>query len=72
MVPCVLFQPKTATPGEDRAAAEALVSSLDSKIQADIEALGPLVAAAARTAAAAELPAEPDLPVSRGRWSPSR
>ena len=52
---------------KDRAAAEALVSTLDTKMQADIDALGPLVAAAAQTAAAAGLPAEPDLPVSRGR-----
>ena len=52
---------------KDRAMAESLVSTLDTTIEADIAALVPLAAAAAKAAAAAALPAEPDLPVSRGR-----
>lgn len=59
-----LAQPRAK---KDRAMAESLVSTLDTSIQADIDALAPLAAAAATAAAAAELPAEPDLPVSRGR-----
>jgi uncharacterized protein YndB with AHSA1/START domain len=61
------FRLARAKARKDRAAAEALVSTLDTKIQADIDALGTVVAAAAQTAAGTELPAEPDLPVSRGR-----
>ena len=52
---------------KDRAMAETLVSTLDAIIEADIAALGPLVSAAAKAAATAELPAEPDLPASRNR-----
>jgi len=52
---------------KDRAMAESIVSTLDTAIEADFAALVPLAAAAAKAAAAAALPAEPDLPVSRGR-----
>ena len=52
---------------KDRAITEAMVSTLDAKIQADIDAFGPLVTAAANAVDAAELPAEPDLPASRNR-----
>jgi uncharacterized protein YndB with AHSA1/START domain len=52
---------------KDRAVTESIASDLDTAIGADIAALVPLAAAAAKGAAAAALPAEPDLPVSRGR-----
>jgi uncharacterized protein YndB with AHSA1/START domain len=52
---------------KDRSMAESLVSTLDTTIEADLAALAPLAAAAARAADVAALPAEPDLPVSRGR-----
>jgi uncharacterized protein YndB with AHSA1/START domain len=52
---------------KDRAMAESLVQDLDPTIEADITRLARLVNAAAEAAATAELPAEPDLPVSHGR-----
>ena len=52
---------------KDRAMAEDLVTTLDATIKADMVALESVVTAAATTAAAPDFPAEPDLPVSRGR-----
>ena len=52
---------------KDRAAADSLVAMLNTTIMRDFAALESVVAAAAPGASGAELPAEPDLPVSRGR-----
>jgi uncharacterized protein YndB with AHSA1/START domain len=52
---------------KDRAMAESLMQDLDATIADDIVRLARLINAAAEASAAAELPTEPDLPVSRGR-----
>ena len=59
-----LARPRTR---KERAMAENLVQTLDSTIESDIAALARLVNTAAEAVAAADLPAEPDLPASRNR-----
>jgi uncharacterized protein YndB with AHSA1/START domain len=59
-----LAQPKSA---RERAMVGEMTPMLDEMANKGLAALGPLVATAARTAAGAELPAEPELPVSLGR-----
>lgn len=51
----------------DRERAEGVATTLDTALETDIAALATLAAAAAQTAARTKLPAEPDLPDSRGR-----
>jgi uncharacterized protein YndB with AHSA1/START domain len=52
---------------KDREMAETLMLTLDPIIEADTARLAQLVRGAARAASAAQLPAEPGLPVSHGR-----
>lgn len=61
------FRLARPTAKKDLPVAERLVATLDPSIKADFAALESVVAAAAAAAGGTELPAEPDLPESRGR-----